>query len=190
MESWWWSALFITVPRRNDEWGGSGKEGELSSRCKASQDNGPDYPVLIKLGLKDYHPAGKTVEEGINSACLFIKSGIDAIEVSEGIEEEPFHHIRPGATSPYYLEECRKARNAIGRPLILVGGMRNLDEMQMVVDQDLADAVSLCRPFIMDQYIVGIQEGQTKQSYVHLQPVHRRMTSNLHCVFNPGLIQS
>lgn len=192
----WLVSAFLSpaTNHREDEWGGS-EEKRANFVIKIVQGirraTSPDFPILIKLGLKDYHPEGKSLEEGINSARRFIQAGIDAIEISEGIEETPFNHIRPGAIRPYYLEECREARKVIDRPLILVGGMRNLEDMERIVDEDTADAVSLCRPFIMDQYIVRkFQEGQIRQSGCTscnqcIEEMHRQ---NLHCVFNRELI--
>jgi 2,4-dienoyl-CoA reductase-like NADH-dependent reductase (Old Yellow Enzyme family) len=111
---------------------------------------GPDYPLFIKLGLKDYHPQGKSLSEGINTGKMLEVAGMDAIEVSEGIEEQPFHHIRQDARTPYYLEDCRQARPSLAIPLILVGGMRSRLDMEQVLNEGIADAVSACRPFIMD----------------------------------------
>ena len=155
---WLISAFLSPVTnRRQDEWGGSAeKRAAFVLRIVEGLRKiaGPDYPVFIKLGLKDYHPQGKSLAEGIETARQLEKAGVDAIEVSEGIEEQPFHHIRQDATSPYYMEECRQARPLLKVPLILVGGLRRLREMQQVLDEGVADAVSACRPFIMDPEIV------------------------------------
>ncbi|MBN2041553.1 MAG: NADH:flavin oxidoreductase [Spirochaetes bacterium] len=192
---WLVSAILSPVTnKRQDKWGGSA-ENRASFVVKAVEgirkEVGPDYPVLIKLGLKEYHPEGKSVEEGIRTAKMFIAAGLDAIEVSEGVEEIPFHHIRPDAASPYYLDECGEARKAISKPLILVGGMRYLPEIMNVVDSDTADAVSMCRPFINDQHIVRkFQEGATdKSSCISCNKCIQEMQlQNLHCVFNDRLI--
>jgi 2,4-dienoyl-CoA reductase-like NADH-dependent reductase (Old Yellow Enzyme family) len=156
--SWLLSAfLSPATNRREDEWGGSPENrARLVSSLVQSMRRvaGPDYPIMIKLGIKDYHPQGKTVAEGVEQARLLEAGGVDAIEVSEGLEEDFFHHIRPDAVSPYYLDECRQARVRLSVPLILVGGMRTLNDMQRAVSQGVADAVSMCRPFIMDPHLV------------------------------------
>lgn len=155
---WLISAFLSPVTnRRQDEWGGSPeKRAAFVLRITEGLRRvvGPDYPIWIKLGLKDYHPQGRPLSEGIHTAKMLVESGMDAIEVSEGIEEQPFHHIRQDARIPYYLDECRQARLSLKVPLILVGGMRKLGDMQQVLDEGIADAVSLCRPFIMDPHIV------------------------------------
>ena len=156
--SWLLSAfLSPATNRRTDEWGGTPERRSSLVRriCEGIRKiAGNDYPVMVKLGIKDYHPEGKPVEEGIEQAGLLEASGVDAIEVSEGLEEDFFHHIRIDAMSPYYLEECRRVKQSLSIPVILVGGMRKRRDMQSVIDDGIADAVSMCRPFIMDPYLV------------------------------------
>ena len=85
---------------------------------------------------------------------------MDSIEVSEGLEEDFFHHIRLNATSPYYLEECRQVKQVFSVPVMLVGGMRKLNDMQSIIEEGIADAVSMCRPFVMDTHLViKLREG-------------------------------
>lgn len=189
------SFLSPVTNHRQDEWGGS-PEKRASFLIRIVEGirkfAGKDYPILIKLGLKDYHPHGKTVSEGIDSTKRFITAGVDAIEVSEGIEDQAFHHIRLDAVRPYYLEECRQLKEAISKPVILVGGMRRLADIQQVVDEGTADAVSMCRPFIMDQHIVkkfrlGLAESSQCNSCNRcVDEMHKQ---NIHCVFNKSLIQ-
>ena len=192
---WLVSAFLSPVTnRRDDKWGGSAlKRANFVMKITEGlrKATGPDFPVLIKLGIKEYHPEGKSAEEGINSANMFIDAGMDAIEVSEGVEETPFNHIRPDRMDPYYVDECKKARDAISKPLILVGGMRSLDDMKKVVDDGIADAISMCRPFIMDQHIVKkLRDGSSDKSLCTScnSCIPTMIERNLHCTFNSKLI--
>ncbi|MBN1188151.1 MAG: NADH:flavin oxidoreductase [Dehalococcoidales bacterium] len=156
--SWLISAFLSPVTnKREDEFGGSAKKRAnfvIQIYKGIRRIAGPDYPVFIKLGLKDYHSQGKSLDEGLKTAAIFEEIGMDAIEISEGVEEERSHHIRLGALFPYYLDECRQARRVLKQPIILVGGMRQLKDVEQVLEEDIADAVSMCRPFVMDRYIV------------------------------------
>jgi 2,4-dienoyl-CoA reductase-like NADH-dependent reductase (Old Yellow Enzyme family) len=156
--SWLLSAfLSPATNKREDEFGGSAEKRAnfvVQIYKGIRRIAGPDYPIFIKLGLKDYHSQGKSLDEGLETAIIFEKIGMDAFEISEGLEEDRSHHIRLGALSPYYLDECRQARQVLKRPIILVGGMRELKDIQQVLKDDIADAVSMCRPFVMDRYIV------------------------------------
>ena len=167
--SWIISAfLSPATNKRKDEWGGSPEKRASFVRriCQGIKRlAGIDYPLLIKLGLKDYHPEGKPATEGIETARLLEMDGVDAIEVSEGIEQDLVHHIRLDAMSPYYVEECREARRTLSLPLILVGGMRKLKNMQAILDEGVADAISMSRPFIHDPYIIKkFRKGLTDSS--------------------------
>ena len=162
------SFLSPVTNRRQDDWGGSPERRrkfilELYKRTR--QLTGPDYPIMVKLGLMDYHPQGKPASEGIETAQALETAGMCAIEVSEGLEEAMGHHIREDARTPYFLEECRLARTVLSVPLILVGGMRRFEDMQAVLNEGIADGISLCRPFINDPYLVRkFREGLTKES--------------------------
>jgi 2,4-dienoyl-CoA reductase-like NADH-dependent reductase (Old Yellow Enzyme family) len=166
----WFLSAFLSpvMNRREDEWGGSLEKRARFLRmiCRGIRKMaGPDFPLLIKIGLKDYHPQGKSLSEGIAVARILEDDGVDAIEVSEGIEERWGRHIRKDALHPYYLEECRCARLELTKPLILVGGMRQLRDMQTILDENLADAVSLCRPFIQDPHlVVKFRKGEVTES--------------------------
>jgi 2,4-dienoyl-CoA reductase-like NADH-dependent reductase (Old Yellow Enzyme family) len=167
--SWMISAFLSPVTnKRQDEFGGSAEKRAnfvVQIYKGLRQIAGPNYPIFIKLGLKDYHPEGKSLEEGLKSAQIFEKLGMDCIEISEGIEFAGGHHIRPGALAPYYLDEGRAARKALKLPLILVGGFRELKDIEAVLKEDIADAVSMCRPFVMDPLLVkNFREGTATKS--------------------------
>ena len=88
----WFLSAFLSpvMNRRQDAWGGSAENRARLLRliCRGIRKMaGPDYPLLIKLGLKDYHPQGKSLAEGIAVGRMLESDGVDAIEVSEGIEE-------------------------------------------------------------------------------------------------------
>ncbi len=193
--SWLVSAfLSPATNHREDEWGGSpAKRAAFLVKILEGlrQECGPDFPILIKLGLRDYHPRGRDVGAGIELVCAAMRAGLDALEISEGLEGKPFHHIREAATRPYYLAETRALREAVRLPTIVVGGFRRLEDMRAVVEGDLADSVSLCRPFIMDQHLVrklrtgAISRSDCVSCNGCIQEMHR---GNLHCVFRSGLL--
>jgi len=147
--------------RRTDRWGGS-----LENRTRfvrfcyaASRDAvGDDYPVLIKMGAKDQVQGGLPISEGVQMAKLLAREGIDAIEISEGVEKDPLHHIRTGVDSrekeAYYLPWARRVRDEVDVPLFLVGGLRSFDIMEEIVEEGVVNCVSMCRPFIREPYLV------------------------------------
>ena len=49
--------------------------------------------------------------------------------------------------------------------LFLVGGNRRLEQMEKVIEKGQVDAISMCRPFIREPYLVRqFREGKTTQA--------------------------
>jgi 2,4-dienoyl-CoA reductase-like NADH-dependent reductase (Old Yellow Enzyme family) len=188
--SWLLSAFLSQVTnKREDEWGGTTEKRTnlLRHICRGIRRlAGPDYPIMVKLGIKDYHPEGKSISDGIEQAKLLEVAEVDSIEVSEGLEQDFFHHIRLDAVSPYYVDECRQVKQALSIPVMLVGGIRKLSDMRAVIEEGTADAVSMCRPFIMDPYLVkNLREGAisgSRCSSCNVCSGARRKPGELSCV--------
>jgi 2,4-dienoyl-CoA reductase-like NADH-dependent reductase (Old Yellow Enzyme family) len=64
----------------------------------------------------------------------------------------------------YNLEAAKLIKPAVGNvPIILVGGMRKVTQMEKVLEDGHADFISMCRPFIRDPFLVNhIWEGKTQ----------------------------
>ena len=147
--------------RRTDRWGGSleNRTRFIRDCCGAVRDAvGADYPVMIKMGVKDQAKEGLSIAEGVKMAKLLAAAGIDAIEISEGVEEVPIHHIRTGIDTrekeAYYLDWARLVRKEATVPLFLVGGLRSFHIMEQIVETGVVDCVSMCRPFIRNPDLV------------------------------------
>jgi len=147
--------------RRRDLWGGA-----LENRMRFVLEVGrairrnvsSDFPVMIKLGVRDYFPdrPGLTVEEGGQVARALENEGVCLVEISGGFSEG--QSMQTGIRSPekeaYFLPEARSIREATSGPLCLVGGMRSLPTMEAVVRSGAADCVSLSRPLIREPDLI------------------------------------
>ncbi|MFH1079267.1 MAG: NADH:flavin oxidoreductase [Pseudomonadota bacterium] len=149
--------------RRGDEYG-----GDIRNRvrihvdiCKAIRKAvGMDYPILIKLNGRDFIENGLELEESMQAAGLLAEAGFDAIELSGGT-------ITSGKLSPnrskidsedkeaYFREEARAIKKTIHIPLILVGGIRSLEVAGRLVEEGLADYISMSRPFIREPGLIN-----------------------------------
>jgi 2,4-dienoyl-CoA reductase-like NADH-dependent reductase (Old Yellow Enzyme family) len=71
-----------------------------------------------------------------------------------------------GFKHPWNLEMARSIRPHLGQvPLILVGGLRRLEEMEQLVADGDADLVAMCRPFIREPDLVRkFRRGETKEA--------------------------
>ena len=148
--------------KRSDQWGGNLEKRmrfhlEVVERIRKAV--GKDFPLFIKLGVEDTVEGGLTIEEGCAVARALCSRGIDAIEVSEGLETMGANHIKKGIDSPakeaYYASWGKKIKGAVNVPVILVGGLRSYNVIENVVREGCADLVSMCRPFIREPDLVN-----------------------------------
>ncbi len=140
--------------RRTDGWGGSLEHRaeflrQVAAAVRAQV--GPDYPVLIKLGLADFIDGGLALEEGLHVAAMLEGMGIDLVEISGGAGAgNSRERVRLLDDEGYFLPWARLVRQHTSLPLAVVGGMRSLSVMQGALDEGAADLISLSRPLIRE----------------------------------------
>ncbi len=163
--------------RRADDWGGSLEKrmhllnevyDEVRSRV------GSSTPVMLKMNCDDFSPDGFTVDDSVDVAEAICKRGLDLLEISGGgIGQQST--LRPRAKHPNpILEEANfaghaeKIRTAIKpTPLALVNGIRSRSCMEAIIDMDLADMISMSRPFIREPDLVKrLEAGQSKAACI------------------------
>jgi len=159
---------------RNDKWGGSLNNRmrfvvEITRAMKKQVDN--DFPVMIKLGCRDYTETGDklTIEEGVAVVKALEKEGHCHIEISYGTIDNASRKISLGITTheqeAYMLHDAQMVRQETGLPLGLVGGMRSLSVMEDIVQSGTVDTLSLCRPLIREPDLIKKwKEGSTKSA--------------------------
>jgi len=152
--------------KRKDQWGGTAEKRmrfpvEVYRRIR--KEVGDIYPVMIKLSSADFMEGGLTIDESARIAEALSQEGIDAIEISGGISEPENLSIRLGIKKEedeaYFLENARRFKEAIDVPLMLVGGLRTPALMERLLEDQEADMVSLCRPFIREPDLVNRWKG-------------------------------
>jgi 2,4-dienoyl-CoA reductase-like NADH-dependent reductase (Old Yellow Enzyme family) len=69
-------------------------------------------------------------------------------------------------TEAYHLAAARLMKPVLGQiPLILVGGMRTLCLMQQILQDGVADLISMSRPFVREPFLVKhMREGKTDRA--------------------------
>ncbi len=151
--------------RRTDQYGGS-----LRNRARFTLDVcrevrahvGINFPLIIKLNSEDFLEKGFVVEEMIEVAKMLETEGIDAIELSGGTiqSDRTLRPVRPGRIDSedkevYYREAARRYKESITVPLILVGGIRSFSVAESLIDEGIADFVSLSRPLIREPDLIN-----------------------------------
>jgi 2,4-dienoyl-CoA reductase-like NADH-dependent reductase (Old Yellow Enzyme family) len=141
------------VNQRTDEWGGelAGRMAFLRAVCRAVREQvGPDYPVLIKLGMEDAVNDGLTPEEGTRVVAALAGMGLDGVEISGGIGGGTNLNIRTQADEAYFRPLARRASEVTSLPILLVGGLRSRSVMEDVLSSGDVDFISICRPLICE----------------------------------------
>lgn len=151
--------------KRKDEYGGSLKNRVRIVLEVLESINGyvqPDYPVIIKINAQDFLEGGLSADEAIEVAAILDTSGIDAIEMSGGTLgfSGKFKPVRTGKLNSqdeevYYKNEALKYKEKVGTPLMLVGGIRSFEVAERLVQQGMADYISLCRPLIREPGLIN-----------------------------------
>ncbi len=119
---------------------------------------GPDYPVLIKINSRDFVENGLSLEEAVQAGMMLQDRGIDAIELSGGLLNNPNilrSDIKSEKDEAYLKNEAEAFRERIKVPLILVGGIRSYNIARQLVEHGVADYISMCRPFICEPGLVN-----------------------------------
>jgi 2,4-dienoyl-CoA reductase-like NADH-dependent reductase (Old Yellow Enzyme family) len=154
----------LLCPRYNDRTDAYG--GRIENRARALREVlesvrtavGPNYPVLAKLNGRDFVEDGLTLGDSLRVGIMLEKDGIDAIELSGGLLNNP-NLMKSGINTEeeeaYLREEARAFREEVGVPLILVGGIRSFRVAKGLVEEGVVDYVSMCRPFIREPDLIN-----------------------------------
>jgi 2,4-dienoyl-CoA reductase-like NADH-dependent reductase (Old Yellow Enzyme family) len=150
--------------RRSDDWGGVldhrlrfHREVYRDIRAKV----GEDFPVLIKIGVRDGFPGGLELMEGEWAAQHLAQWGFDALEISLGLRGELYEgtefrtHINSLDREGYFRDWCKRIKRQVSVPVIMIGGLRTYELMEEVIQKGEADFISLCRPFIREPGIIN-----------------------------------
>ncbi len=148
--------------RRLDEYGGTVENryralGQVVKKIRAVV--GQDFPILIKLNSQDFLEGGLTLEDSLQIGARLQEDGLDAIELSGGVLiSKNLSPSRTGITTEekeaYFSEEARAFKKKVSLPLLLVGGVRSFSVAERIIDQGVADYISMSRPFIREPELI------------------------------------
>jgi len=144
--------------RRTDEYGGGIENRSrflLEVYRTVREAVGPGYPVLIKLNASDNLPGGLESDDAVYAAGKLAQAGIDAIEVSAGTPASgkgtPARQKidRPGMEA-YNLDPARLVKEAVGCPVMVVGGFRSFEVSEKALSDHGMDYIAMARPLVRE----------------------------------------
>ena len=147
--------------KRDDEYGGSvaNRTRIVLEIIRAIRDVcGQDFPVLIKVNGEDGLEGGLTLEDAVASLALCEEAGLAGAEISGGScilsskEDSPFRTVNPKTlkNACYFRTQAKACKQALGIPIIMVGGIRRLEAAEDILAAGEADLVGICRPLIRE----------------------------------------
>ena len=149
--------------RRRDSYGGTIRNRVRIHLevCKAVREVvGKNFPVLMKMNCQDFVENGLNVNDSLEAACILAENGLDALELSGGLlKNERLSPSRQGINreekEAYFREFAREFKKRIQIPLILVGGIRSFAVAEQLVEDGIADYISMSRPFIREPDLIN-----------------------------------
>lgn len=152
--------------RRIDEYGGSiGNRTRIFVDVIKSirQAVGENFTIMVKMNHDDYMDEGEglTISDAIEIAKILEAAGADLLEIS-GANETSGKGISPARTKinkpelqSYFLEPTTQIAEAVNIPVILMGGNRNFNHLQDILDETKIKYFSMARPLLCEPNLVN-----------------------------------
>jgi 2,4-dienoyl-CoA reductase-like NADH-dependent reductase (Old Yellow Enzyme family) len=153
--------------QRQDNYGGTPEKRanfirEIVARARERVGN---FPILIKMNCTDYLVGGVDIENFPALAQEMVQAGVDAIELSGGMWEclfrpedeldfrpvpapESHTRIHKPEQQSYFLAYAERLN--LPTQIILVGGNREIENLEAILQNGKVDFIALCRPLIRE----------------------------------------
>ena len=143
--------------KRTDEYGGSTNNRyqiihEILTEANIIKKS--NFIIIAKIDSVSKAEDSDFINQQIEVCKWMEIDGIDAIEIS-GANFKKYKQ-----STPYYLENALKIKDNVNVPIILVGGFRNIKQMEDALEKGI-DFISMCRPFIVDEdFLQKLKNGE------------------------------
>ncbi len=138
--------------KRTDEYGGNDENRarflvEIIQKVRKAVGN--DFIISIKISVNDGIENGIN-ENGFLTACKLIeKAGADLIQTSGNYVE---HKIKP--KNPIFYEQTNKISEIVNIPVVLTGGIRDMETMEEILNKSKIQYFGIGRPLICEPDII------------------------------------
>lgn len=141
---------------RTDQWGGNPENRQrilIETVRAVRQAIGKNKILSVKLNSADFQKGGLSQQESLQIALALEAEGIDLLEVSGGNYESPaqlgYAPDRQTQRDGYFLDYATALCEQSKLPLMLTGGLRDVDLMNQIVADGTVDLIGLARPFAL-----------------------------------------
>lgn len=143
----------------------------------------PDFLIIAKIDTisKDSDP--NFINDQIKVCKWLEKDGLDSIELSGN----NYRNLKQ--FTPYFFEQAKKIRNEISIPIILVGGFRNMEQINLALSHGI-DFISMSRPFIAeDNFVQKLKNNETSRCINCNKCFEIYKTLHKRCVFRKDTVK-
>lgn len=145
--------LNAVTNRRTDDWG-----GDFDARMRfpvevvrrARQAVGDDFILIFRLSMLDLVPGGATRSEVTRLAQAIEAAGITMINTGIGWHEARVPTIAASVPHAAFSEVTAEVRKTLSVPVIVSNRINMPELAERLLSEDVADMVSLARPFLAD----------------------------------------
>ena len=167
--------------KRNDEYGGNNENRAriiIEIIEKIRKEVGNDFIISLKINCNDDMENGITEEGFLIASQLAVKAGVDLIQVSSNQWVN-----KKGSKNIYFIEETKKLAEIVNVPVVLIGGVRDVDTIEKILNESKIEYIGLARPLICEPDLVKKwKEGKSKKA--KCVSCNGCLKNNFSCVFN------
>ncbi len=149
--------------RREDEYGGS-----LENRMRflveiynnMREKVGNDYPILVKLTATDFFEGGLTFEETRQICKKLEEIGVDGIELSGNVHGKAKSMVGQSfdgyeiKEEGYFLEYGKVISEEVSIPIITVGGLTDVDNIENILNETNIEYFAISRPLLAEPHLI------------------------------------
>jgi NADPH2 dehydrogenase len=108
---------------------------------------GDDFPVLLRLGARDYIEGGTTLADSTLAAVEFERAGVDILDITGGLSG----YLVPGHDEPGWFAELSEGmKRVVAIPVILTGGVTEASQAEALLAAGNADLIGVGRAVLKD----------------------------------------
>ena len=142
------------INKRTDKYGGS-IENRMRFGLEVAEEvlkNKGNMSVVARISGNEFVEGGLNSENQIELLKRIIDMGFDAIHIGWGnaCDNPAWYYNHMSLPQDIQFDTLKKIRDSIDVPLIVVGRMSQIDNVNKVFDENLADFISMGRQLIID----------------------------------------
>ena len=194
--------------QRQDHWGGPLENRArllLSCVARVRAAVGPAVPISVKLNSADFQRGGFDFDESLQVAKWLEEASVDLIEISGGTYEQPrllnLDGMEPvaeqsvaastRAREAYFVDFAEAMHKQVSIPLMVTGGLRRLDAMNLALESGAADMIGIGRPMCVvtdapAQLLAGVSELPRFEDTLSLLPAALKFLNGIKTVRTVG----